>query len=187
MKTTKNTLRLCTIMILLTPLVSLGQKATATNGVITFFSNTALENIQAVDKSVLSILNLETSQIAFSVSIKDFRFDQSLMEEHFNEKYLESDKFPKATFAGKITGLKLPLSERLPVTALGNLTIHGVTHEVEIPGTLERAGDKLILHSKFQVKLADYKIEIPQVLWQKLAEVIDVEVSTSYEHVNWTW
>jgi hypothetical protein len=157
------------------------QKYVAKQGQISFFSDAAMEDIEALNKKVVSIFNASTGDIAFSLNVKDFHFDQSLMEEHFNEKYMESEKYPKSTFQGKITGFSLSEKQQQQVRAVGKLTIHGVTHDVDLPGTLTIADDKISMQAKFPVKLVDYKVEIPKLLWQKIAEEVAVTISIDYQ------
>lgn len=156
------------------------QKYSAERGVITFFSDALIEDITATNSKTVSIFNKQTGAVAFSVPIREFQFEKKLMQEHFNEKYMESDKYPKATFAGKIVGLDNDKTEVQQVTAKGKLTIHGVTREVEITGTAQ-TGDKIVLKSNFKVKLADYKIKIPQVVFQNIAEELEVTVDITYK------
>jgi polyisoprenoid-binding protein YceI len=108
-------------------------------------------------------------------------FAKSLMQEHFNEKYMESEKFPKATFQGKLTGFDLTKSGSQEVRAQGKLTIHGVTRDIDVPGTIEVAGKKITMKSKFMVKVADYDITIPQLLFQNIAEQVEVTVDFTYK------
>jgi len=104
------------------------------------------------------------------------------MEEHFNEKYMNSDQYPKSTFQGKINGLNPSLlSAAQDVRAEGKLTIHGVTKDVLIPGTLQNIDGKWFLKSKFKIKLEDYKVDIPKLLWEKIAEEVEVAVDFAYK------
>ncbi len=98
------------------------------------------------------------------------------------KKYMETEKYPRATFQGKLTGFDAAATQAQKVTAKGKLTIHGVTKDVEIPGTIEKQGEKYVAKSEFLVKLADYKVEIPQLLWQKIAEQVKVTVNFTYVH-----
>lgn len=171
----------CCVLASLAPLGGMSQKLVSEKGTVSFFSDATLEDIDAVNKKVTSILNLGTGDIVFAVPIKEFHFDKSLMEEHFNEKYMHSDQYPKSTFQGKVSGIDPASKEVQKVKAIGKLTIHGVTRDVEIPGTLENTGDKWLLKSKFPVKLEDYKVEIPKLLWEKIAESVEVTVDLSYK------
>ncbi len=157
------------------------QKFVLENSVITFFSEATIENITAENKKTGSMLNAQTGDIAFSVPTREFQFEKKLMQEHFNEKYLESEKFPKSTFAGKMVGFSNTVKGIQQVKASGKLTIHGVTTSMEISGTAEVQSDKIILKSKFIVKLADYNIKIPQLMWQNIAEQVEVTVDFTYK------
>lgn len=160
---------------------AISQKYTVEKGEVSFYSHAAIEDIKADNKKVSSIYNTSTGDIVFSIPINQFQFEKSLMQEHFNEKYMESDKFPKSTFQGKISDFDPKAKGAQQLKAKGKLTIHGVTNDVEIPGTLEKQGDKLVLKSKFVVKLADYKITIPQLLWQNIAEQVEVSADFVYK------
>jgi polyisoprenoid-binding protein YceI len=169
------------ISLVLLSATSLAQKYTTEKTFVSFFSDAAIEDITANNKKASSLFNAETGDIAFSVPIKEFEFAKSLMKEHFNEKYMDTEKYPKATFQGKVTGFNPQASGVQNATAQGKLSIHGVTKDVEIPGTIEKQGDKLLMKSKFVVKLEDYKIEIPQLLWQNIAEQVEVTVDFVYK------
>ena len=153
-----------------------GQKYTVEKSFVSFFSSATIEDITADNLKAASIFNTSTGDIAFSIPIKEFEFAKSLMKEHFNEKYMDTEKYPKATFQGKINGFDSKASGIQSVKAAGKLTIHGETKEIEVPGTIETQGDKLYMKSKFMVKLEDYKITIPQLMWQNIAEQVEVTV-----------
>ena len=157
------------------------QKYVLTEGVITFFSEATLENIRAENTKVTSVFNITTSEIAFSVPNSQFQFEKKLMQQHFNEKYMESEKFPRSTFSGRLEGFQLSMVGTQWVRAVGKLFIHGVTQVVEIPGTVEVKSDDLLMQSVFKIKLIDYKIKIPQLLWQNIAEEVEVTVSFTYK------
>jgi polyisoprenoid-binding protein YceI len=110
------------------------------------------------------------------VPVKDFVFKKSLMQEHFNEKYMETDKFPKASFQGRVAGVTAEGSGPQSGRALGKLTIHGVTRDVDVPGTFEKRGDRIFISAKFMVTLEDYDVKRPQVLWKNIAESVEVTV-----------
>ena len=102
-------------------------------GTISFKSKTALENIEAVNNKVLSVWETATGNIEFSLLIKGFEFDRALMQEHFNENYLESDKYPKAVFKGVVENSKnilLTANNNYPVNVTGALTMHGITKQI---------------------------------------------------------
>lgn len=179
-----NSLRLSFILIYLLlarPLSASAQRFVVENGEITFFSKATVENIKSENKKVNSIFNAASGNIAFSVPIRDFKFEKQLMQEHFNDKYMEALKFPNATFAGKITGFDGARTGVQNVQAAGKLTIHGVTKDVDVPGTIEFNGGRIIVKSAFKATLADYGIKIPQILWQNIADQADVTINLTYK------
>jgi hypothetical protein len=169
------------VWILVVSLSAQAQKYVATEGVITFFSSATLEDIKADNKKISSLFNTATKEIAFSVPINQFQFEKKLMQEHFNDKYMESHKYPKSTFAGKLENFNEAGKGVQRVQAVGKLTIHGVTKQVTIPGTVEGKPDGLVMKAKFIVRLADYKVKIPKVLWQNIAEEVEVTVDLTYK------
>ena len=154
------------------------------NGRITFFSKAPIENIEANNNEVTSILDTQKGEFVFAVLIKSFKFQKALMEEHFNENYMESNTFPKANFKGTITDLsKINFSKEgsYPVTVKGDLTIHGVTKTIEAPGTITVSQGKINAHSEFSVKVKDYNIKIPAIVINNIAETLDITVDCKYE------
>lgn len=153
-------------------------------GQISFFSKTPLENIDAVNNEVSSAVNLQSGELGFAVLIKSFHFERALMEEHFNENYMESDNIPKAGFKGRINNISVVSVAKdgsYPVTADGDLTIHGVTKKVSIPGTLTVKGGQVALQAKFKVTPKDYNIKIPSLVADKIADAMNVSVDCKYE------
>lgn len=145
------------------------------SGVVSFYSDTPLEAIEAVNKKTGSIINATSGEIAVQMRITDFNFPNKLMQEHFNENYLESEKYPTAIFKGKIKEqVELKVAGSYPVTVEGSMTIHGVTKPVSIKGTVLSTGNELKLDFKFQVKPEDYKVEVPSLVVTKIAENLDV-------------
>jgi polyisoprenoid-binding protein YceI len=156
--------------------LSYGQTLYRTSvGEVSFFSKTPALDIEALNKKAGAILNAGTRDLAIQMKITDFQFPNKLMQEHFNENYLESERFPTAKFAGKITeAIDLSKPGTYPVTAAGNLTIHGVTKPVTVKGTIVATSTALQVNFSFQVRTADYQIEVPTLVFNKIAEVIDV-------------
>ncbi len=157
-----------------------GQKYMTEKSSVKFFSSAAVEDIAATNIMAIGMFDLETSEIAFSIPITEFKFVKSLMREHFNEKYMESEKFSKSTFQGKITGYQRGIVGSQAATATGKLTIHGVTRDVVVPGTIEFASGQIVVKSKFIVKLVDYSITRPQLLWKNIAEQVEVAVDFTF-------
>jgi hypothetical protein len=162
----------------------LGQVYLTRNGKITFFSQAPLENIEAINNDVTSILDTKKGEFAFVVLIKSFKFKKALMQEHFNENYMESKTFPKAIFKGNITDIsKINFAKDgiYAVTVNGDLAIHGVTKKIEAPGTITIVKGKINAASKFAVKVKDYNIKIPSIVVNKIAENVEVSVDCKYE------
>lgn len=156
-------------------------------GHIWFFSDAPLEDIEAHNRQVTSILKTETGEMVFKVLMKGFQFEKALMQEHFNEKYVESDLYPESTFKGSITNIDevdFESDGTYEVNVEGDLSIHGVTTPVEAKGTLEVKENKIIGKCTFQVAVADYKIKIPGAVRDNIAEVIDIHVDMVYEPLN---
>lgn len=169
------------VLLILSASAGRAQKFMSESSSITFFSKATIEDIKADNVKGVSLFNTETGEIAFSIPVKEFKFDKSLMEEHFNEKYLETEKYPKSTFSGKIVGYKPAVSGSQSVNAQGKLTLHGITKDIEVPGTLEEASGKITMKAKFIVKLEDYNIAIPKLLFQNIAETIEVSIDFTYK------
>jgi polyisoprenoid-binding protein YceI len=152
-------------------------------GHIDFFSSTPVEDIKAVNEQVTSFLDIKTGEMVFSVLMRSFNFEKALMQEHFNENYVESDTYPKATFEGTFSDYS-PLDPGKPavlnVKVKGKLSIHGVTREIEVPGTLTVEQGKIRAKSEFSINPEDYGIKIPQVVRKNIAEKIAVTVIMSY-------
>ena len=152
-----------------------------TTGEVSFFSKTPMEDIDALNKSVSSIINTATNEVAVQMRITNFVFPNKLMQEHFNENYLESEKFPSATFKGKIKeSVDLTVPGTYPISASGSATIHGVTRPIELKGNIVSSGTTLTLTCQFDVKLVDYKVDIPKIVFAKIAEVIKVSAKINY-------
>ncbi len=160
------------------------QKFYTKNGAVSFYSKTTMENIEATNNQVLSVLNMPAGDLQFSVLIKSFHFKKALMEEHFNESYLESDKYPKASFKGKIADVsKVNLTKDgiYTVSVTGDMTMHGVTKSIRTPATITVAAGKVAAKANFNLTLADYKIVIPAMSKSNISETIKVTVDCSYD------
>jgi hypothetical protein len=151
------------------------------NARISLFSSAPLEDIAAVSNAGTSVLNTTTGDVVFSVSIPTFKFKKSLMEEHFNSEYLESDKYPRATFKGKIQEhIDATKNGTYPVTATGELDVHGVKQTRTITGSLVVDNGSISLTSEFMVKCVDHHIEIPKIVFHNIAESIQMKVAANY-------
>ena len=153
-------------------------------GKISFYSRSKVEKVEADNNEVSSILNTQTGELVFAVLLKSFHFERALMEEHFNENYVESSKYPKSTFKGKITNLaavNFTKDGAYPVSVNGELTMHGVTKTVSSNGSVTVKAGKIAAFSKFSIKLKDYNITIPTLVGDKISEDIDLTVDCKYE------
>lgn len=153
-------------------------------GHIKFFSSAPLEDIEAHNYKVLSIVDLSKGQIAVDLLIKAFEFEKKLMQEHFNENYMESGKYPKSTFKGNFevpAGLKSMTDGTYELAVDGELSVHGVKKPVNTTATLTVAGGKLTGAVKFGVKVKDHDIKIPKVVVRNIAEEVEVTAEFAYE------
>lgn len=157
------------------------------NGYISFFSSTPMEDIKASNNQVISIINTSTGEIQFSLLNNAFHFKKALMEEHFNEDYIESAKYPKSVFKGTISNLKdinLGKDGIYNIAVSGNISIHGVTRAVSVPGKLTVKGGALSASSTFKIKLKDHNISIPAAVKNNIAETVELTVNCNYEKKN---
>jgi polyisoprenoid-binding protein YceI len=141
-----------------------------------FSSETPLENIKAENKKCQAILNTSTGELAIRMNMHDFVFPNKLMQEHFNENYMESDKYPNATFSGRVDKvIDYTKDGEYDASATGKFTVHGVTKSRTIRGKIKIEGNRITILSDFQVALADHKIEVPQIVFVKIARNIEVK------------
>ena len=152
-------------------------------GTVSFHSHTKVEDIDATNSSVTAALSTASGDIQFSLSVNSFQFKKELMKTHFNENYMESTKFPKASFKGKIednSKVNYTKDGSYTVSVKGKLTMHGVTKEVTIPGTITVKGGKITLATKgtdFKVKPADYGVKREEAYKTKIADEIEITVN----------
>ena len=148
------------------------------HGKIEFYTGTVVSDIEAVTNKADVSLNIETGEVAVSIQIKSFEFEYDLMQEHFNEKHLESDKFPNATFTGKIVqDISGGIKNEVTVDAVGDLTIHGVTKNVKFKVNLTGQADFTVVKTKVPVVLKDYNIDEPSILSKSVAKDVMVAVT----------
>jgi YceI-like domain len=174
-------------LLIITCYTANAQKYITKNGFIGFYSQTPMEEIKADNNQVAGVLDTGTGEMVFQVLIKSFHFERALMEEHFNENYMESEKYPKSTFKGKITNLSsvnFSKNGTYDVIVEGDLTIHNVTNKVSIKGTLEVLNGGINANSKFNIVPENYKIEIPGVVRDKIDKNLAVTVSMKYTPVE---
>jgi len=179
MKINKKQMRSITLLILAVACSaqSYSQTFITRNGYIGFFSKTPLEDIKAENRQVYAVIDAAKKNLAFTCLVKGFLFQKELMQEHFNENYVESDKYPKAEFLGSYTGEVNSAKEgKYPVQIKGQLTFHGVTKAIEVPATIDVKGNKLTGASDFKLTPGDFNIQIPALVKEKIAKEIDVHI-----------
>jgi hypothetical protein len=151
---------------------------------IGFYSKTPLEDIIAENQQAYAVVDLTKKQLAFAVLLKGFEFKKELMQTHFNENYVESDKYPKANFTGSFTDDVNKNGEASNVQIKGDLTLHGVTKNINIPATMQIVNGKLAGHTTFTVKPEDFNISIPSLVRDKIASQIRIEVKLNADQKN---
>lgn len=175
--------KLFILVLLVASVGAYGQgKFIAKNAYISFYSSTPMEDILGESNEAVTILNIETGEIGFQAIMTTFHFKRALMEEHFNENYMESPKFPKAKFNGKIEGFSKEMITA-PVANIkitGILNVHGVDKTITVPGTLGLEKGKLIGTSKFKVIPEDYGIKIPSLVRDKIGKEMEITVKAEY-------
>tara|TARA_B110000046_G_scaffold185405_1_gene226892 strand:- start:16286 stop:16831 length:546 start_codon:yes stop_codon:yes gene_type:complete len=150
------------------------------NGAITFYSKMPLEDITADNNQVLSIIDASSGKMAISILMKSFMFKKALMQEHFNENYVESDKFPKATFKGSILNFDAINQAATKAKVKGVLTIHGISKEITIDANFTKTKETIEVNGNFFIEMDDFDIEIPAVVAKNIAKKI--KVSFNFNH-----
>jgi len=171
-------------IMLFTATLANAQKYMTKGGTIKFSSDTPMEKIEGVNRQVNSALDFTTGNFVFKVLIRGFEFEKALMQEHFNENYMESEKFPNSTFNGKIINIKevnLVKDGVYKVVAEGDLFMHGITNKVKVNGTLEVKAGKVLGVATFNVAPKDYNITIPAAVIKNISEAIKVDVNIALD------
>ncbi len=153
------------------------------SGKITFFSSTPLEKIEGINSQVTAKMSDKSGQLAFVLLVKGFKFDNALMQEHFNENYMESSKFPKADFKGtiaNITAINFAKDGDYSVKVEGNLTIHGVTKKTTTTGNIEVKSGKVTAKSVFKIKIKDFGIT-GKYIGDKIANEVEATVVCKFD------
>lgn len=162
------------------PLVA--QKFFTRSGQVSFHSKALLEDIDAYNNQGTFVVDLKSKQVQMAVLIKAFLFEKALMQEHFNENYMESDQYPKAEFKGTLNEeLKFGNKEEVTLDLNGTLTIRGISKDLSTRATFKAAGDRIIGEASFPVKVADYRIDIPNIVKDKIAKEVEVKVKVELE------
>ena len=176
----KSLVGLCVIIFSITNATLAQSKLYTKTGSISFKSKTAIQDIEALNTKVLSVWETASGNIEFSLLIKGFQFEKALMQEHFNENYMESDKYPKAVFKGVIENSKnisLTTDNIINTKVNGALTMHGITKQISIPAIIKIKNKEVSATTNFAVLLDDYNIKIPAVVAEKISNKINIQIS----------
>ena len=142
-------------------------------------SQPSFEPIEATHSAVSALLNADTGELAVLALVRGFRFPLALMEEHFNENYIESHQYPKTSFRGSILNFDSNALSNQPRTVqlTGELSMHGVTKPISVSATISQSDEQITLTSSFSVKTSDFGIKIPSLVRKQIDENVQVEVS----------
>ena len=149
------------------------------SGKIYFNASAKLEKVEATNRSAIAVLDTKSGDIQFSVMLKGFEFEKALMQEHFNENYVESDKFPKAQFAGLVVNnhdVNYSKDGSYTAKVKGKLTLHGETKDVEATGKIIVKSGKLAVNADFQILLSDFNISIPGLVKENISNETKISV-----------
>jgi polyisoprenoid-binding protein YceI len=163
------------------------QKYFTRDGSINFSASTPMETIDATSKGTTAVIDAASGALEFAVLVKGFIFEKALMQEHFNENYIESDKFPKATFKGKLvesTAVNWTKDGSYPIKVKGKLNIHGVEKDRTIDAVVQIKGGKIRATSEFDVTIADHDISIPSLVQDKISKVVKVKVDAALSELK---
>jgi polyisoprenoid-binding protein YceI len=175
----RTSLAILALLLSLITTLSVGQRSVVKTetGQTEFFSKAAgpAQDISAIDKTGSVRLDLATGQVQIKINMKNFALPRPLMQKHYNERYIQTDKFPFATFEGTVANWQSILpNASAEVVASGNFTVHGVTKKRSIKGKLTKKGDSYLLYAQFEVKLSDHEIEIPVLFFTRITEKVTV-------------
>ncbi len=177
------------IIFLLAMIISLasnGQDTLSTkNAVINFdaTSPSSPEKIEAVSKLGISKMLVKTGEVAFAIQMMSFEFEKALMKDHFHENYVETSKYPRATFKGSIldfSKVNFAKNGKYPVKVKGSMNLHGVTKEVTADGFINVNGDKITATSTFKLILSDFNVKVPDLVKDKVAKEATITVNATY-------
>ena len=171
--------RIIIIILLISSINLQAQKFIGKNGEISFFSNAPMEDISAQNNKVSAVYDSATKALVFQLKIIGFVFPNALMQEHFNENYLESDIYPRSIFSGKVIS-----QDGKNAIVEGDLTIHGKTNKIKAEGILKQEKNTVNISAEFIVKLEDYNVKIPTIVMYKIAEEIEVKVNIELKEVE---
>ena len=171
--------KIITLLFVLYSISSFSQKYISRNGSVQFNASTPLEIIDPINNHVSSVFNSENGEIVFQMNMISFKFKKALMESHFNEKYVESEKYPKSTFTGKIKDWNSIMLDgnNHNVTSVGKIIIHGIEKEIEVKGYIQKNNQNITINSDFELIISDFEIKIPKLVRDKISKKVKVKVN----------
>jgi polyisoprenoid-binding protein YceI len=175
------------VFILVTSFVYGQDKYFTKSGKINFYSNAPLEDITAINTSAVAVLDTKSGSLQFSILIKGFEFENEEMQEHFNDHYMESDKYPKAEFKGQIlntSSINFKKNGSYAVQVKGLFTLHGVTKDIQTSGTILVDDTTLKASSSFNIQVADYNIIIPKLVRDKVAKTVKIVIHATLQPIK---
>lgn len=180
---------LFTYILLIASVISLGaqDRYLTRTGHVKFFSDELIEDITANNNEVMSTIDIKKNEVEVDIPIKAFVFRKNLMQKHFNENYLETERFPRATFKGtfdEVTDLSNRIDGTYGVNAIGELTIHGVTKSIAVPVQIIVGKKMLSANFVFNIEVADFDIKSPKFMFKKIAETMEVTGKFEYKCSN---
>jgi len=170
------------LLLVIIPALVFGQKYNTRAGILKFEASVpSFEEVAAENKIASAALDAATGEVAVLAPMKGFRFKVALMEEHFNESYAETGKYPKATFKGKIEGFDVAKLSATPqsFTITGDLTLHGKTKKITDTAKISKSGNTIAMTGDLEVKPGEFDIEIPKVISKKIAEKVNISYNLS--------
>lgn len=161
-----------------------GQKYFTKEGLVRFESDAPMEKIEAVNDKATCVWDTESGALQVAILVKSFQFEKALMQEHFNENYMESSKYPKATFKGNVTNMDdidLGADGNYTANLSGDMTMHGVTKPIETQASIVVEGGNIKGLTTFELAVADYDIEIPKLVRENIAKVVSVQAEFDFK------
>ena len=183
----KNSILFLSACLIIPILTSAQDKFYTKQGRIYFDASGGIEKVEATSRAAVCVLDTHTGAIQFAVLLKGFEFEKALMQEHFNENYVESDKYPRAEFKGQILNnqdINYKKNGTYPAHVKGMLSLHGETKEVACEGNIDVSGGRITLSGDFTISLTDYHIPIPSLVKDKVAQQVKIRVDCSLDALN---
>lgn len=159
------------------------------HGKIEFISSAPLQTISSINEHVSSFIDLDKRTLVFRVPVRAFQFKRGLMHRQFNSKFMETDQYPEAVFRGKVLEnypVELTSEGSSEILVRGDLTIHGITHEIKVQGNINISDQKVTADARFTVNIEDYGIVVPNMLSENIARKVVIKVNTEYRPLSRT-